>query len=167
MSLLFLFASLALATEPTAVIDGTVVRGSAWLAVDAGHFLDALEDPVWESRVSGSGTRVAVLGRDGDCMDLSIVSPNVIHEARYELRRCRAADGVVSTLVSSNTFSAFTARWRAVPESGGARVTYEVDVTPSLWVPDALVRAETRRAVLKLLRGLTTWADAEHAGPEA
>lgn len=161
MNLLLLLASLALAEDPSAVVEGTVVRGTALIAVSPARFLAQLEDPAWESRISGSGTRVEVKGRAGDCLDVAFVSPNAILEARYELRRCPQPDGVRSTLLTSNAFSAYTSRWRASTEGAGARVTYEVDLTTSLWVPNSLVRSETRRAVLKLMRAIAAWSEAQ------
>jgi hypothetical protein len=160
MTLLFL-ASLALAQDLDVVVDGDVVRGTAHVDVTAVRFLTELKDPGWIGRMSGTGTTAEVLGKDGDCLRVAYVSPNLILTARYTVKRCMTSDGVRISLIESNTFSAYETTWRVVPEGEGARITYEVDLTSSLrWVPNSLVRSETRRSIHKTLKQLVKWAAA-------
>lgn len=156
--ILLLAAGLALADDPSAVVEGSVVRGTAVLAVPPQTIIAQLSDPSWAGEVSGSNTQARVVSVLGPCQHVAYVSPNAILEARYELKRCPTADGWDDTLITSNAFSAYHATWRAVPEGEGARVTYEVDLSTSLWVPDSLVRGETRRSVLKMMRAMATWS---------
>lgn len=153
---------LALANDATVTIEGTLVRGSAHLEVPPQRFIAQLGDPGWESTVSGTATRVEVKGRAGDCQLLALVSPNAVMDATYEVRRCPTADGWQSTLITSNVFSTYRSSWKAVPEGDGSRVTYEVDLTTSLWVPGSLVRSEIRRSVLQMMHRVVDWAVRVH-----
>lgn len=156
ISLLLLVA--ALADEPTATVDGGKVIGSAHLNVTPDKVIAALGDPAWEHRVSGSTTTSNVLAREGTCHNVAYVSPHPIFEANYDLRRCAVADGWSVTLLRSNAFSTYKARWKAVPEGTGSRLTYEVDLDTSLWFPDSLVRGEMKKSVLKMMKAIAGWS---------
>ncbi|MCB9666438.1 MAG: hypothetical protein H6732_20175 [Alphaproteobacteria bacterium] len=162
---LLLLASLALADEPTAVVDGTTVRGTAHLAVAPGVVLDALADPAFESRIQQSRTTTTVTVREGACHQAAYVVPHPIMTARYELRRCRTDAGWDVSLVSSDSFHTYQGSWRAVPEGEGARLTFEVDLTSSIrWVPESIVRGEMRKSVRQLMAALAAWSEAQAAG---
>lgn len=161
---LLLLLALAHADEPTALIDGTTVRGSAHLEVPPARVLAQLQDPVWESSLSATGTRVEVKGRTGECQHLALLSPNPVVDASYEVRRCPTEDGFQSTLITSAVLATYRARWRALPEGEGSRITYEVDLSSSLWVPETLVRSETRRSVLKMMTTMVAWAKTQVGG---
>lgn len=160
MLALLLATSLSLAGEPAAVVEGDVVRGTARLAVPPQRFLDALRDPTWEARVSGSSTTAEVKGRDGACLHVAYVSPNPVVKAAYEVRRCPVPNGWQSTLLASNVFEGYRAAWHAVPDGDGAQITYEIELSTSLWVPNSLVRGETRKSVLKMMRAMAAWSAA-------
>jgi len=161
-----LLAGLARAEPPVVVADGTAVRSSFHLPVPPERLLIALQDPTWEARVAGEDTRVTPLGPDGVCQRVAYVSPNLVQDLHYELRRCPTADGFDSTLVASDGLASYHARWTVRPEGSGCRVDYLVDLTITLWaVPDSLVRAETRRGVAKRLAAIAAWAEAPVSPP--
>lgn len=154
--------SLALAGEVTADVDGSVVRGTALVAVPPERILAEMKDPTWIGRVSGSNTQVTVTGTKGRCQSVSYLSPNAIIDAAYDVTRCPTADGWVGTLVSSTVFSDYRTQWRVVPHGDGAKMTYEVDLTTSLmWVPNSLVRSQTKASVRKMMQAMVDWADAQ------
>jgi hypothetical protein len=92
---------------------------------------------------------------------VGFLSPNAIFDAKYEVRRCRTETGWENTLVSSNAFETYRAGWQVVAHPEGTLATYEVDLTTSLWVPNSLVRGETRRSIRQLLKAIVQWADAQ------
>jgi hypothetical protein len=151
----------AAAGEVSTEVVGSLVRGQAVLAVPPARFLAELEDPAWVSRVSQSKTQVSVVGPDGACTRVAFLSPNAIFDARYEVRRCRTPHGWENALLTSNAFETYRAGWHVAPHPEGTLATYEVDLTTSLWVPNSLVRGETRRSIRKLLKAIASWADAQ------
>ena len=157
--MLLMSLSLALAADPTVEVEGNTIRGSVDIAVPAKRFLAELKDPEWESRVSGTSTRATLKGREGSCQQVAFVSPNPIIEARYEVKRCPTSDGWSASLIESNAFSTYASSWKVVDREGGASITYQVELETSLWVPNSLVRSETRRSVKKMLRSMAAWAE--------
>lgn len=150
----------AFAGEPTVVLDGAVVRGSAFIAAPPEALLAALSDPSWEGMIAGDGTRALLKGTMGSCQRVSYQTPNPVMDASYEVRRCPTADGWQMSLLSSPVLDSYRAQWRVVAEGAGSRVSFEVELSSSLWVPDSLVNSETVRSVEARLRAMDAWARA-------
>lgn len=158
LGLMLLGPATARAEGPTVTVQGATVHGSMYLDVPPQRFIDALQDPAWEGRVGANGTTAEIKGRIGPCQHVAYVAPNPILTATYELERCPRPDGWESSHLTSNAFHAYHSRWRAVPEGTGARVTYEVTMDVSLWVPDSFVRGATRKSLGKMLERMVAWA---------
>lgn len=158
---LLLTVGAALAEEPTVTVDGATVRGSAVLEVPATRFLAALRDPAWEGQVAGDGTEAHITGSEGGCQIVSYSSPNSVATATYVLRRCPTADGWESSLVRSNTFTAYRSRWTVTPAARACRVSFEVELSVSAWVPDSLVQSQTVQSIQRRLQALQAWASGQ------
>ncbi len=161
-----LAATAAWAGGPKVEIDGTAVRGSVHMVVTPSVVLEALQDPAWEGRIQQSRTETTVTAREGTCHQVAYVVPHPIMTTSYELKRCRVDDGWQVSLVASDSFDRYQARWWAVPEGSGSKVTFQVDLDSSIsWVPNSLVRGEMRKSVRKLLAAMSDWADAQAPSP--
>lgn len=156
---------LALAGSSSAEVDGGKVRGVATLPVAPDVVIAALADPAWENRVQGGNTQVTVTARDGACHQAAYVVPHPIMTASYELRRCRGPQGWDVTLVASDSFEQYRGAWTAVPEAGGTRLTFEVELVSAIrWVPQSIVRGEMKKGVGKMMAAIAAWGEAKAAG---
>lgn len=134
----------------TEVVDDTII-GRVSVAAPPDEARRRVSDPAWVSATEGGGTRVAVQGRDGACLLLDAVSPSAILEVRYSTRQCPTADGVRSTLVSSNAFSAYSTSWRVLPEGTGSLVEYRISMVTKLMMPQSWVYGTLRKRVQTLM----------------
>ena len=144
---------------PTATVqdDGSVI-GSVELAVPPETLRARLADPAWLPTISKDGTTVTLTGKEGGCQLIKSESPNVVMTARYTPRRCPTADGYQSTLIEGNAFDTYATSWSIIPTETGARATYKVSLTTSLWVPNSMVRRTTRNTIQEMLVNLQTWS---------
>lgn len=150
----FLF-TMAMATElppPTIVIqnDGAVV-GTVELPSRPESVRTALSDPTFLPTTTGSTTEVRLTRRDGPCQIIDSISPSTFLTARYRTRRCRTPSGYRSTLVSSNCFKTYETSWTLVPSPHGTTATYRIQATTSLWIPNGVIRGQTKNAMQDLL----------------
>lgn len=143
--------------DPLVTIDADgAVTGTIETPVPADVLRARLADPTWLPTVSQDGTRVSVVRPDGACLIVDSDSPAIV-EVRYRTRQCPTPDGFVSTLVASDSFSAYTATWTLVPTAAGTRATYHIALASSLWVPEAIVRRTTRAGIAAMLANLEAW----------
>lgn len=150
----FLF-TMAMATElppPTIVIqDGGAVVGTVELPTAPESVRAALSDPTFLPTATGSTTEVRLARMDGACQIIDSVSPSTFLTARYQTRRCPTPSGYHSTVLSSNCFKAYETSWTLVPSHHGTTATYRIHATTSLWVPNSVVRGQTKKAMQDLL----------------
>lgn len=147
-----LLISAALAGEPTSYVAATgAVVGTVSLPVAPDKVLSFVSDPVATNRVAGGSTRVTVVERQGACTVLDYLSPSVIADVHYRVRQCPVLGGFESTLVESDSFSKYNARYTLTPEGVGTLLHYEVAMTVTLWVPKSLVEQTTKREVRKMM----------------
>ena len=78
-------------------------------------------------------------------------SPSVFLEVRYATRQCPTADGVRSTLLSSNAFTAYTTSWRVVPEGAGSRIEYRLAMKTKLSIPQSWIYGTLQKRALGLM----------------
>lgn len=146
---------MAWASAPDVVIrDDHSVRGTALLATDATTARARLADPAWIASVDASGNRIELAAGAGDCKRVKTESPHPIRTVRYEVERCPTADGFVETLIASDAFDAYEARWSIASEPGGARITYTLATRTSLLVPQFVIDRQTRKGVERMLGAL-------------
>lgn len=153
---LALTLALAHAAPVVTIDDDGTVTGVMETPVPAELLRAKLADPTWLPTVSGDGTRVSVVQRDGDCLILDSESPSVI-TVRYRTRQCPTATGYQFTLVSSDSFTSYTATWTLQPIAAGTRATYHLEIVSSLWVPQAVVRRSTRGGIEQMMTNLEQW----------
>lgn len=162
--LVVLWVGLAMAGEPTnpevEIHKGGAVIGTVELALPPVELRQHMTDPTWLARTVESETKIVVEGADGPCALVASESPSSVMTARYRTRRCPTQTGFVSTLRDSNCFDTYRAVWTFEPLDGGARTraVYRIDLTTSLWVPNAVVRNSTRNGVKETLQKLLTWS---------
>jgi hypothetical protein len=142
----------ALAAPPTAVIteDGAI-EGSASITASADDVVRKVTDAAWVAKVGGGTTTVVLVAQEGACQVLDYTSPNALMTARYRVRQCPGPQGPIATLVESNTFNAYRTEWKVVPEPGGARLTYRLELDPKVLFPMSLVRRLSRNSVEELM----------------
>lgn len=157
MILLISIAALAGAPEVVVGKDGGVV-GVADLAVRPDVIQRHLSDPTWLPTVDGGGTTVVLDGMDGSCQLLTSTSPSSVMTVEYKTRRCPTKTGFKSTLRESNAFKSYTTSWTFEPTPTGTRATYRIDANSSLWVPEAIVRRQTRIGIERMLTNVQAWS---------
>lgn len=137
--------------------DGSVV-GIVHLGVSPEVVKARMADPAWLAKVSGGTTTVRVEGMDGSCQLVASESPSSIMTARYQTRRCPTATGYRVSLRDSNCFKTYAASWDFTDGPSGAIGTYRLDLTTSLWIPNSVVRGQTRKALVDALGKLQAWS---------
>lgn len=142
----------ALAADPVTWIgdDGTV-SGSVSVAAPPEAVVPLLRDAVKVAVLDGGSTRVTPVQPDGPCQIYDYVSASIIADIPYRVKQCPTADGLVSTLVSSPSFSTYVAQWRVQPDGTGSALRYDIKTEVTMLVPNSLVRSTARKAVRRML----------------
>lgn len=140
----------ASAPEVQVRADHSVV-GVALVAATPDVVRGKIADPSWVAATDASGTRVTVVERRGDCLVADRESPNVITTVRSRTEQCATPTGFVETLVSSRSFDAYRAQWTVEPVPGGARITYDLAMSTSMLVPQAIIDQQARKGVQTML----------------
>ena len=152
--------AVTLAGEPvTWVGDDGTVSGTVAVAASPAQVVPWLRDAPSVARLDGGSTRVTAVSAEGGCQVYDYVSESILSDITYRVRQCPTADGLVSTLISSPSFSAYVARWSVQPAGAGAALRYDILTEVTMMVPSSLVRSTTRRAVRRMLDKLV-----EHFG---
>lgn len=163
---MWLLLTLAVAADPSAWTEGNVVHGTVTVPVSATTIRGHMADPLWLPKLDDSKTEVTVRSKDGACLILDCVSPSALLTVQYSVRRCPTADGFEATLLESNAFSSYTARWSIVDEGDGARMSYALDAVTSLPVPQSWARGGMKKAISKLMKRLDEWGTKTGTGAE-
>lgn len=82
-------------------------------------------------RLPGGGTRMGVVSQFcvlAICLDLAWIQ---------EVREGPGGDIVVNLVPNRGDFRAGSGRWRLLPEQGGTRLVFDIELTPNFWVPPA------------------------------
>ncbi|MFK7930797.1 MAG: hypothetical protein AB8H79_21620 [Myxococcota bacterium] len=150
----------ALAGPPSVAVqsDGSVI-GTAELDVSAEVIRANLSDPLWLPTVDGGGTVVVVEGTEGPCLRLKSTSPSSVMTVKYRTKRCPTSTGFRSTLIDSNAFKSYTTSWVFKDIGNGkSTATYTIMANSSLWVPEGIVRRQTRLGIERMLTNVQAWS---------
>lgn len=150
-----LLATLLAQAAPKTTInaEGAVV---STVTVSAGpaDVLAVLSDAPLVASLSGDGVSATVAAREPPCMVLDYTSIGRIATVKYRLRQCAVPGGFDVTLVSSESFSMYEARWRVQPSRAGTTFTYSLDAKTTYFLPEAIIRQTIRSGVDRMMAGL-------------
>ncbi len=119
----------------------------------AATVLAVAQSPTEIARIDGGGT-VATLVKAGPCDRFHYAVPSFIGDVEYDVDFCRTADGSTATLVGDGDMKHYRAAWRVEAQDGVTTLRYELEVTPAMRLPKAVVRSSSKRSVKKLFRNL-------------
>ena len=93
---------------------------------------------------------------EGKCERVKLKTRGLFAPFEIETRRCPTASGWRETLIASTNFVEYWNEWVIEDAAGGgARVTFRTRTVPNVAVPEAIIHAETRRVLAKLLHNLS------------
>lgn len=93
---------------------------------------------------------------DGSCERVKLRTRGLFAPFEIETRRCPTASGWRETLVASTDFTEYWNEWVIEDAAGGGTtVIFRTRALPNVAVPEALIQAETRRVLVKLMHKLS------------
>jgi len=141
---------------PTISLDGDVIVGVVEVAAAPDVVRERIADPTWVNAVDAGNTDVTVADRAEGCLVLDYLTTTTFATVRFRVRQCPTLDGVVTSLMQSDDFSAYQTSWVVRPNGveGGAVLVYRQEVRTRLPVPAFIVRRQSKRHIASLLARL-------------
>lgn len=142
-----LTASPAMAGDDTVEVDddGTI-RMTRVVPLPREQLLSVLSSPKQSEDLSPDVISKEILSR-GECTEYRVHTKGLRRPLVYDYKSCPTDYGLREDLVASDDFDAYVVEWHLRSVQGGTEVSYHLLVKPRLRVPDALVRAGTKRSM--------------------
>lgn len=112
-----------------------------------------LVDPALAASLTPDTESVEVL-EDGVCDRVKTTNKGLVTDVVYIVERCYPDEGVVETLIESEDFETYEARYTLSEVEGGTLVVYTVTVGIDMPVPDWTVRLGVERSTAATLEAL-------------
>lgn len=145
--------TLALAAPSVDVTAEGVVRGEVVVSTPPEQVMERMKASASRAKAMASTAKITAEPA-GDCELEHVFVANAIKDVRYDIRTCATDMKVHSTLVSSDDFTDFVATWRFAPADGGTKITYDLTMVPSFYVPGFVIKAQAKKGVLEALQGI-------------